>query len=477
MSTSKNSTNSNQQTLADLGDNERPLMLEKGNYIPWESRFRRFLDNKLEDGERMWNLIQNDPYQRPMVVDPTNPTVPILEPLSKMTEGNKKQYIAYVRVMNYLLQEIPNDIYNSVDSCKNAKEMWERIKRLMHGSEITTHVRHSRLMDEFDKFAAKEGESLDSVHERLTTLVNIMDRNNVRPIPVAINTKFLNCLQPEWSKYVTMVRHNQTRAAVSYDVLYDQLVQFEPHVTHPSSVVDYDDEYQGELQGDSQEDKLTTAMMNQAVVQDGRVNIQTKNAGYGGNANKNAGRNRTQGFNAGDESNQIIQRVPRTEFTLGIANIQSYNCNEKGHYARDCQKLKVHDAKYFREQMLLAMKDEARSNLSNEENDFMLDNSYGEDLEELTATVHASSKVHEQVSHGKRKTIIQTTDDDQIDSNIIFDDPFVENNGGTSEHDSTVHDEYREIQMLAYNIQREAENQKRLNNELKKQKRFATTGT
>ncbi|GJW11713.1 putative reverse transcriptase domain-containing protein [Tanacetum coccineum] len=136
-------------------------------------------------------------------------------------------------------------------------------------------------------------------------------------------------------------------------------------------------------------------------------------------------------------------------------------------------------------------------NLSNEENDFMLDTSYGEELEELTATVmlmarlqpadenaetvpsydakavsqvHASSKVHEQVSYGKRKTIIQTMDDDQIDSNIIFDDPFVENNGGTSEHDSTAHDEYREIQMLAYNVQREAENRKRLNNELIKKK-------
>nr|GFC29873.1 hypothetical protein [Tanacetum cinerariifolium] len=84
--------------------------------------------------------------------------------------------------------------------------------------------------------------------------------------------------------------------------------------------------------------------------------------------------------------------------------------------------------------------------------------------------VHASSKVHEQVSHGKRKTIIQTKDDDQIDSNLIFDDPFVENNGGTSEHDSTTHDEYHEIQMLAYNVQREAKNKKRLNNELKQQK-------
>ncbi|GJT93397.1 hypothetical protein Tco_1082242 [Tanacetum coccineum] len=365
----------NQQTLADSGANERPPMLERGNYIPWEIRFIRFLDNKLEDRERMWNSIQNGPYVRPMIPNPKDIAKQILKPLNKIT-ADKSQYIADVKVMNYLLQAIPNDIYNSVDACKNAKEMWEQIKKLMFGSDVTSHVRHSRLMDEFDKFAAKEGESLESVYERLTTLVNIMDRNNVRPIPVSINTKFLNCLQPEWSKYVTMVRHNQTGDTVSYDVLYDSLVQFKPHVlaskakkaatnhdplallvhsngsssqsyanssyspqpyyvTHPSSVVDYEDEYQGELQGDSQEDKLTTAMMllaraitqkfstptnnrlrtssntrNQAVIQDGRVDIQTKNAGYGGNHNKNAGRqNRNQAFNEGTgnvERNQIV---------------------------------------------------------------------------------------------------------------------------------------------------------------------------
>ncbi|GKB38444.1 hypothetical protein Tco_0883386 [Tanacetum coccineum] len=66
--------------------------------------------------------------------------------------------------------------------------------------------------------------------KRLTTLVNIVDRNNVRPILVAINTKFLNCFQSEWSKYVTMVRHNQTGDVVLYDQFYDSLVQFEPHV-------------------------------------------------------------------------------------------------------------------------------------------------------------------------------------------------------------------------------------------------------
>ncbi|GKE34545.1 hypothetical protein Tco_1453867, partial [Tanacetum coccineum] len=84
--------------------------------------------------------------------------------------------------------------------------------------------------------------------------------------------------------------------------------------------------------------------------------------------------------------------------------------------------------------------------------------------------VNASNKVHEQVNRVKRKTIIHISDDAQIDSNIILDDPDMENNGGTSEHDSNVHDEYHDVQMLAYNVQREAANKKQLNNEIKMQK-------
>ncbi|GJS17986.1 retrovirus-related pol polyprotein from transposon TNT 1-94 [Tanacetum coccineum] len=173
----------------------------------------------------------------------------------------------------------------------------------------------------------------------------------------------------------------------------------------------------------------------QAIVQDGRVDIQTKNTGYGGNTNKNAGRNRNQIINAGnrsDESNQIVQCVPRTDSTPSKANVQCYNYNEKGHYARDCQKPKVHDAKYLREQMLLAVKNEAVSHLSNEENDFMLDNAYGEEsLDELTASIMLMAPL--QPADRNTDTVPsydQKGYDDQIDSSIIFDDPFVDNNGG-----------------------------------------------
>ncbi|GJR39367.1 hypothetical protein Tco_1215051 [Tanacetum coccineum] len=288
------------------------------------------------------------------------------------------------------------------------------------------------------------------------------------------------------------------------------------YVTHPSSVVDYEEDCQGDLQRDAQEDKLTTTMMlltraitqkfftptnnrlrtssntrNQVVIHDGRVDIQTKNVGYGRYGNKNAGKqNRNQAANAGngkvqqvDETNQIVERVPRTRQNRDMENIQ------------------IHDAKYFMEQMLLAMKDEAGGTLNDEENDFMLDNAYGDEtLEELTVAVimmariqpaydnaetepkydveavsevnashiniissMISKGVHEHTNHEKLKTVINTSDDDQMDCNIIFDDPYVENNGGTVEHDSNAHDQFFDIKSLVYNVQREAENQQRLN--------------
>ncbi|GKC10456.1 integrase, catalytic region, zinc finger, CCHC-type containing protein [Tanacetum coccineum] len=78
---------------------------------------------------------------------------------------------------------------------------------------------------------------------------------------------------------------------------------------------------------------------NQAVIHDGRMDIQSKNSI--------------------EEYDHNVQRNPRIASTLGKINVQCYNCNEKGHYARECPKPRVCDAKYFKEQMLLALKEEA----------------------------------------------------------------------------------------------------------------------
>ncbi|GJZ22827.1 hypothetical protein Tco_0559866 [Tanacetum coccineum] len=107
-------------------------------------------------------------------------------------------------------------------------------------------------------------------------------------------TKFLNCLQPEWLKYVTQVRLAKILIEDTYDDLFDYFQQFEKlvnasrakklekshdplvlvshtgsssrttspyYVTHPSSVVDYDDDYQGDAVQNTSEDPLTFSMI------------------------------------------------------------------------------------------------------------------------------------------------------------------------------------------------------------------------
>ncbi|GKC06984.1 hypothetical protein Tco_0998594 [Tanacetum coccineum] len=169
----------------------------------------------------MRNSIDNGPYIRKDIPNPSNTQTTIPEPISKMSKPDKDQYFTNIKVMNYILQGIPNNIYNYVDACSDAKQMWSEIKRLMQGSDISQQERHSRLMNEFDKFVAVEGESLKSMYERFLTLINVMDRNQVRPPTIAANTKFLNSLQPEWSKYVTMTRQQYILKTEEYDALFD----------------------------------------------------------------------------------------------------------------------------------------------------------------------------------------------------------------------------------------------------------------
>ncbi|GJT95315.1 putative reverse transcriptase domain-containing protein [Tanacetum coccineum] len=207
------------------------------------------------------------------------------------------EYEADIEAMDLILISIPNDIYNSVDACQNARDMWNRVKRLMQGTELSEIERESRFVNEFDKFTTEAGESLSSMYNRFLQLINYMNRNKVTPKNVTINTKFLNCLQPEWYKYVTNVCLAKDLKNNTYDMLFDHLQQYEKlviaskakreakthhplalvanthasssssrspttyYVTHPSSVVDYDDDYQGDEVCDDQEDSLTTATM------------------------------------------------------------------------------------------------------------------------------------------------------------------------------------------------------------------------
>ncbi|GJS86858.1 retrovirus-related pol polyprotein from transposon TNT 1-94, partial [Tanacetum coccineum] len=84
--------------------------------------------------------------------------------------------------------------------------------------------------------------------------------------------------------------------------------------------------------------------------------------------------------------------VPQTESTPGKANVQCYNCNEKGHNARNFQKPRVHAAKEeTMEELTTAVMLMARIRPANRNAETVP--SYDA---KAVSEVNASSKVHEQ---------------------------------------------------------------------------------
>ncbi|GKB08977.1 retrovirus-related pol polyprotein from transposon TNT 1-94 [Tanacetum coccineum] len=222
------------------------------------------------------------------------------------------------------------------------------------------------------------------------------------------------------------------------------------YATHPSSVVDYDDDYQRDVVQNNSEDPLTSAML---------VNIQSKNSGNNDRITRRAyiQEEVVEGTNVQNDAGNV-QRTLRTSSPGTTANVQCYNCSEKGHYARNCPKLRVRDSKYFMEQMLLAKQDEAGVILTDEQNDFLFANaSRMEEIEDEVRTPSTSNN-QEQKYPNQPKIINKTIGDDQIDSNIIFDEPNGNVNSGSVEKDNNVHDLYA-LEQLARNAYKEAEKQ------------------
>ncbi|GJT20883.1 hypothetical protein Tco_0890820 [Tanacetum coccineum] len=187
MSTSK----TYQQSLADAGSETRPPMLEMGSYIPWASRFRRYINRKRENRKWLNKALDEGPYQFEMFI-PNNSTVLKLQTAEDLQGYALLHYDAEMELMNLILLSIPNNIYNFVDACTSAKDIRKRVERLMMGTIQNKVDRETRFTNEFDQFVVEPGEALVSVYNRFAQLMNDLERNDMHFPIVTINTKFLN---------------------------------------------------------------------------------------------------------------------------------------------------------------------------------------------------------------------------------------------------------------------------------------------
>nr|GEW88235.1 hypothetical protein [Tanacetum cinerariifolium] len=166
-----------------FGADNHPPMLDKDLYDSWKSRMELYMQNR--EHERMIiELVENGPLIWPTIEE------------------------------------------NGVTRTKKYVEL-SAAKKIQVDCDMKE--RECKLYDAFDKFTHIKGESLHKYYLRFTQLINDMNIYNMKMEQFQVNTKFLNSLPPEWSKFVTDVKLVKDLHTTNFDQLHAYLEQHELH--------------------------------------------------------------------------------------------------------------------------------------------------------------------------------------------------------------------------------------------------------
>nr|GEX62451.1 hypothetical protein [Tanacetum cinerariifolium] len=413
---------STQQDIYAAGSESRPPMLNKENYVTWSSRPLRYAKSR-PNGKLIHDSIINGPYVRRMIPEPgdTNREVPVNETFhvqtnDELTEKELKQI-----------------------------EIWLRVQQMMKGSDIGILEKKAKLFNEWERFTSNEGESIESYYYRFLKLMNDSKRNKHFPKKIASNLKFLNNLQPEWSRHVTIVHQTKDLHTADYTQLYDFLKynQKEKYmqqpmpnpedITDPTTTMNmaltlmakaFNLNYSTPTNNNQ---RISSNPRNRQIAQRGMNMGQDRQMQMvGGNANQNLNGNgnlvaaRAEGNANGHNGNQI----------------RCYNCRGVGHFARNCTtRPKRRDAAYLQTQLLIAQKEEAGIQLQAEEYDIMAAVADLDVIEEVNANYILMANLHQASTSGT-----------QSDKALVYDsDGSAENDFGTHNWSSSAHQELHKI--------------------------------
>nr|GEU81719.1 hypothetical protein [Tanacetum cinerariifolium] len=167
------------------GADNHPPMLEKDMYDSWKSQIKLYMMNR-QHGRMILESVKNGPLLWPSIEENR---VIRAKKYSELSSTEAIQVDCDIKATNIILQGLPPEVYALVTNHKVAKELWERIQLLIQGTSLTKQER------ELEQFQ--------------------------------VNTKFLNTLPPEWSKFVTDVKLVRDLHTTNVDQLHAYLGQHE----------------------------------------------------------------------------------------------------------------------------------------------------------------------------------------------------------------------------------------------------------
>jgi hypothetical protein len=135
----------------------KPLVFYGEDYCMWSDKIRHHLTSLHAS---IWDIVEFG-AQEPSVGD----------------EGYDSDEVAQIRHFNSqatttLLASLSREEYNKVQGLKSAKEIWDVLKTVHEGDEVTKITKQETIEGELVRFMLHQGEEPQAMYNRLKTLVN-----------------------------------------------------------------------------------------------------------------------------------------------------------------------------------------------------------------------------------------------------------------------------------------------------------------
>ncbi|GJW45533.1 reverse transcriptase domain-containing protein [Tanacetum coccineum] len=348
----------NLKTLAFIPDDTSPIYdtdaepeVDEPGY-ELKTRIWLYIKGK-ENEEMLIDSIENRPFQfkKEITIPGANGAADVkrAQMVADLSPIKKIRYDCDIKTTNIILFGVPVEIYTLINHFQTAKEIWDQVKELMEGIELTLQERESKLYDEFDRFVtpAKQAKNLHKVN--FDQLYAFLKQNENDPKEVReMKQRHPHQLALLADKYNPPPPYSSSRS----------------HYNPPAEFV-----VPSFLTTDDPIASLNKAMMFLSTALNSKVNT---------------GKSQATGMIGVNNVGDVNANQSKV--------IKCYNCKDEGHIAKQyTSKKRAKDAEWLKEKMLLAQAQEAGVILHEDQQDFLADRLEDIDDDDKDLQLHTAS--------------------------------------------------------------------------------------
>ncbi|KAD4982909.1 hypothetical protein E3N88_19580 [Mikania micrantha] len=217
------------------GTLNKPPMFTPEDFDTWKVRMEGFIRNQ---DFKLWKSVLEGPYIPTVAAAGAGVAAVPKDPSMYSDEDYKKMEVDS-KALWLIQMSIPNSIIHAFKKCKSAQELWNSLKQMYEGSEDVKENKKDMLKQKFENFCQQNNENMSSQYLRYVQLVDELTTAGVTLDNQDVLRKFLRSLPKAWNIYSVTIRRTENLKTLTLGELFGILSAYQMELDAQESKVSH----------------------------------------------------------------------------------------------------------------------------------------------------------------------------------------------------------------------------------------------